>query len=784
MEHLLYQTTATAHEAVAKGAYESDVLQVSDWDVWDTQFGPVDVLEPKTRWLGFEHDSHQPMWFKHRASIDVDESPIIEAYSKGWNLDAVWDTADISAVHGSLKGLSKTGAEKQLGAFCQAWLYLGLLECVLEKELRVSYLTRLDSNFDGPFVYSRNIPPLLAALQQELQELDTEARQSRSLKIRQNIDYASAMLFEILSTDDGSREGTRPAFKKYTIKDFPDFHAAMSATAPAIIALHEAVTQSLYLSGDETAAMAFPGYYEDIFVKQEGRLRARGWCPFVTWRFRESMPASVLMLVDAAKFENSIGGHEKCTEQICDRNSIDTKTYKPSHECVDSDCRFVKPDLQDVMDILDSNRYPVVKLTRGEIMDVQPVTLDEGGDYFAISHVWADGLGSTTEVGIPLCQAQRLQQLCFSAAGKETPFWLDSLCVPAEVVRRRIAITQMNRVYKNATGVITVDSGIRQLSEHSSLLSKVWTIAASGWMQRLWTYQESVIAKSVHFETKNGLLEMTETVREAIRNSTQSSPIQLAALLVEMLPTHVLDVGPSNLNKEYSLAHIMDGLRWRSSSRSGDQAIVASLLMHLNVANILRSDEQEDRFAEFYTQIKTVPWTVIFDRRPKMKRAGFAWAPETLMSWTRDTMIALGKTINGATVTPQGLKITLTILRLEKRVTMAETEPKRCFISVGATFYEIDESVFSSPSRKEVFFDSVIVHHYHYNEVNPASHLATIVMEPAVVGLVSDDWLCLPTEIRCDYEIRWNIRRIDEEDIELDYKIVKGEWVRQALLLS
>jgi hypothetical protein len=102
-----------------------------------------------------------------------------------------------------------------------------------------------------------------------------------------------------------------------------------------------------------------------------------------------------------------------------------------------------------------------------------------------------------------------------------------------------------------------------------------------------------------------------------------TSPIQLAASLVEMLPIHVLEVRPSNLSKEYSLAHIIDGLRWRSSSRSGDQAIVASLLMHLNVANILKSNEQEDRFVEFYTQIKTVPWTIIFDRRPKMKRAGF-----------------------------------------------------------------------------------------------------------------------------------------------------------------
>src|ERR1700722_21004181 len=106
------------------------------------------------------------------------------------------------------------------------------------------------------------------------------------------------------------------------------------------------------------------------------------------------------------------------------------------------------------------------------------------------------------------------------------------------------------------------------------------------------------------------------------------------------------------------------------------------------------------------------------------------------MSWTRDTVTVLEKAINSATVTPQGLKITLTLLGLENRVSMAETEPKRCFISVGTMFYEIDESVFSSPSRKSFSIRSLSTH-YHYNEANPASHLATIVMEPAVVGLVS-----------------------------------------------
>jgi hypothetical protein len=52
--------------------------------------------------------------------------------------------------------------------------------------------------------------------------------------------------------------------------------------------------------------------------------------------------------------------------------------------------------------------------------------------------------------------------------------------------------------------------------------------------------------------------------RQIRRHFTQmyTSPIQLAALLVEMLPIHVLEVGPGGLSKEYSLAHIMDGLHW------------------------------------------------------------------------------------------------------------------------------------------------------------------------------------------------------------------------------
>ena len=81
----------------------------------------------------------------------------------------------------------------------------------------------------------------------------------------------------------------------------------------------------------------------------------------------------------------------------------------------------------------------------------------DGGSYLAISHVWADGLGSTSEAGLPRCQVERLAALARSLVPESGAFWIDSLCVPRASDLRKTAIKAMGRTYKDAFAVLVLD---------------------------------------------------------------------------------------------------------------------------------------------------------------------------------------------------------------------------------------------------------------------------------------------------------------------------------------
>ena len=78
-----------------------------------------------------------------------------------------------------------------------------------------------------------------------------------------------------------------------------------------------------------------------------------------------------------------------------------------------------------VRGMLEKEEVPVVVLEGGQLA----VKGASEGPYVAISHVWADGLGSTTEEGLPRCQVERLSKL----ASQLLPgggFRQDGPCVP------------------------------------------------------------------------------------------------------------------------------------------------------------------------------------------------------------------------------------------------------------------------------------------------------------------------------------------------------------------
>ena len=84
----------------------------------------------------------------------------------------------------------------------------------------------------------------------------------------------------------------------------------------------------------------------------------------------------------------------------------------------------------------------------------------------SISHVWVDGLGSSTEEGLHSCQVQRIHELVtWLLPGKPPAFWIDSLCIPKQHDLRKAAIRLMGDTYKNADRVLVLDASIRVLAQ-------------------------------------------------------------------------------------------------------------------------------------------------------------------------------------------------------------------------------------------------------------------------------------------------------------------------------
>lgn len=166
---------------------------------------------------------------------------------------------------------------------------------------------------------------------------------------------------------------------------------------------------------------------------------------------------------------------------------------KIPHVTSECTCALVKPSMDDVREALLVDDVPAV------VFDgVEPVVRPASeGPYVAISHVWADGLGSSTEIGLPRCQVERLDAVVRKLV-PDGAFWHDGLCVPSPETEKQVwqrAIKLLARTYAGADKVLVIDGGIRTQSSLTMPREEcLLRIATSGWMQRIWTLQEGLLA--------------------------------------------------------------------------------------------------------------------------------------------------------------------------------------------------------------------------------------------------------------------------------------------------
>ena len=766
MEHLTYSPTPRAFRNEVRAATKGP-LDVSDWTIYDQQHGGFPSITLGVLWLGHDHSASS---YYHSAEYEPEPALTIfrDLYGEEWKIEQMLETHNLQAAHPSLQEKDASESVRDTAAFIQSWLYFGLLESVCGRTIPVSCMVRKGT--DGrERVYSRMLPVLLEVWTKSLQVMEADFREEALRQARECAILANSILGSIL--DRLPNEAADAIFS--------DLRSLILSIEPALTSLFEAIAGVIdvhlgtEISSFSAPSPAFPRTYSD-------NLDRKGWCRFVVASAEIAMSPSFLRFVDVSEFARTSTGHHNCTDDQCERNLIETESYTQKHWPVSCHCRLVKPVIDIVLEILDAGYIPVVQFAAGacslQLAGIHPTA--KNSSYIAFSHVWADGLGSNTETGLPACQLRRLHKLADSRLQNGSWFWIDALCVPKQEPYRGKAIQLMRLTYQNAAGVIVLDEGLSKLSINSSELEIGWSIFASGWFGRLWTYQEGFLPPWVNIELGDGLINFYSIIQKIYRfyHDRKASPFPAVfarGLLGVLQKARPLD----NRHYERSISRrtvdLFNAMTRRRTSRPDDQLLVLGLLLDVDIRPLMEL-RGEDRWRAFYLRLSKIPWTIVFDQRPKLQMSPFTWAPSTWISTGKDEWLHYDEEL--ADITDKALEVTLTVLVLEKTVAVPSTA--LLIIQQEQNHYELSRSIFNRTQQPaDIFlqeFNTIFVRYFQND------YPQNVILKNSSLHMRVGLGLRSRSKLQYDFASGWEIRlltsEVDVEALEAKGTRIKGKW--------
>ena len=538
---------------------------------------------------------------------------------------------------------------ERVAAMIQSWLYFGLLEAVLGMWVDLSYLIRPDAT-GHMLLYSRNLCFALYAWTRRLQELDAELRAIELENAYDSLMTTTTCIQKLLLWSDLSTERGQ-----WTKANFPGYIERIYEITPAIIRLTDVIgaTRDRIAGEGDVRVVGISGLSAS-HEERNARLKARGWCPYLLACCSQDMNDSIVDWVDASRRENSLGRHDECTEEACTGNNVDASRYEMQHCIPDCRCTSVRPHVEDVISTIARGVIPVIRSgmgPRGIELKVEDCSPDNGVEYVVFSHVWADGLGSTTEQGIYECQALRLAAIA-EKAKPGRPRWIDSLCVPYASPYRYMAIRQLRQVYSRAAKVVVVDKCMTKCHSGEAAENVLWSIVSSSWMQRLWTYQEAFLPEHINILFEDSLFPLEPS---KLPRSTLPPIIQV---VWRNLFDRVASVRPNKMQQmahKTNIGEVLAAMNWRTTSRRSDETLAAAALLDIDPWSLPENEEDgELRMERLFLLVRNMPDDMIFFTGPKMKRQSFRWAPSTLMARSY-TMVDSSNDHQRARCTPDGL---------------------------------------------------------------------------------------------------------------------------------
>ena len=429
----------------------------------------------------------------------------------------------------------------------------------------------------------------------------------------------------------------------------PDFIDYLNPLAILVETL-QCHTTRIFRDGAEHEPLA-------VFLSSEARQKFidQGWCPYTLANFLIPL-GSPSVFEYARSFGHRPSFIERdhpCTENDCLVATIDPSTYRIKHRrgyCEgETKCEVLLPDMGVISASLRSGQVPVVTYT-----DEQGLITEEAveGKYVAISHVWADSMGSISEKGLPKCHVRFLSEAVMAThrsirENEEdnnqqmsvVPFWVDSLSVPGERDLRNEAIVQMSATYAAAAAVLVVDGCMMHLSITDSMVQQVMVLYVSGWVRRMWTLPEALLSRQLFFRLSDGITDCRNFLMAAdVVGDTFSDPVSatLLAWLTQLVATPLLRsavrLGASTEMPPPSLDDVALHLAKRTSSRVEDEILAIAALFDLDVRPYLQQDRNQ-RMANFLAEYDggKIPSDIIFLDGSKLPFEGFGWTPQTFM---------------------------------------------------------------------------------------------------------------------------------------------------------
>lgn len=534
---------------------------------------------------------------------------------------------------------------KEFAASMQSLLTFGLLEAVTEQNVPEDTLIKNES---GRLVMTKD------GLVDIIRDLIKRIRGGREEELKPWLERIHINLSKTHSLMVGIMKSRFLVFKPLG-NDAPSMICLVALISEALVNAKMEFPQGMQQQGFSWSMVWAPPNGE-ILTKE---MIAEGWCPSIVEYLISTASVSSLEYASACGPAKDGKYHGDCSAKVCATYNVDEETYTPEHtsscklkeRTPDTPCEYSSPPFEEVRQFILGEEIPVITLadeTHEGFVDLKVHKASSKVPYIAISHIWADGLGSTTETGLPACQLRRLASLV-SKIRPGAAFWTDGICIPKADDVRKKAIGMMAQTYSRAVAVLVLDGGLQLCDSTGSHDVKVLRVLTSGWMRRLWTLQEAVLSKELHVVFAN----MPQLLKDLMPHPENM-----------LLFPHLTDLAKDldRLTKlsrysSYSIGDVARSLRWRTTNRPTDETLAVASLLGVH-PSVLVDLNPENRMIRLIQEIGKFPRNIIFLSGVKLQVPGFRWAPASFMAAHGGSAggLMLSTQENDAILTARGLK--------------------------------------------------------------------------------------------------------------------------------